>query len=56
MEVKISGMGFMGCEDYYGTVVSKEGEFYTIDLGEPCPLEGKIIVIHEDWITPVKNT
>jgi len=54
-EVKISGMGFMGCEDYYGTVILQEGDYFTIDLGEPCPIHGKIIKMHKMWVTAVKN-
>ena len=55
IEVKISGMGFMGLEDYYGTVVSQEGDHYIIDLGEPCPIHGKIVKIHKMWVTCEKK-
>lgn len=54
-DVIISGMGFMGMEDYLGKLVSQDGDFFVIDLVEPCPMHGRFIKRHKMWVTVLEN-
>lgn len=54
-KVKISEMGFMGCEDYYATALFEDENYIIADLGEPCPIHGKIIKVNKRTVTWLKH-